>query len=199
LFSACVRPSLAFQDDGIDHMEELFGPNSDEECELDTSSGGGGAPSDIAAPLDGGTQVVTELPVPAEKKFRHPSWPVPGGHIVFSGEGTMDAHCSCEAHKCTTNPCRLNRTAEGTGSVCRGRPLGFLLAWLQLHSKATRQNHSDAGQPKKMTAEDRVALGREIRQRWRMWLNSRPEYRTLVDRERPKGGGEPDEPHMAFD
>jgi hypothetical protein len=74
----------------------------------------------------------------------NPHWQVPGGFIVYDMvNDSLDAHCTAAAHRTEGgSQCRCNRKASGIrqeertrklsmNQQAQGRPLGFLLAWLQ--------------------------------------------------------------------
>ena len=125
----------------------------------------------------------------------HPHWIVPGGYLVYS-RSQFTAVCS--THHDHKNPCRASRTvdpSERTSLKGAGRPLGFLLAWLQagpLMAAATRNQHHD-------TSNKAVALVRyplAVREACREWLSNQPFAEELLSKERPRrlAAGEPAEP-----
>ena len=73
---------------------------------------------------------------PEADKNGRPYYDVGGGYICWNAmAGTFEATCKERCHHNATNPCRATRTSEGVkrGAVnlARGRPLGFLVAWLR--------------------------------------------------------------------
>jgi hypothetical protein len=138
---------------------------------------------------DGG---LPEVPEEKQRVFRNPYWCVPGGWIVYSSEGSLDAHCDCAAHKNPSNPCRLNRGTE-TADEKRGRPLGLLMAWLAMgHARPTRKLHHNAGFWKSITDADLLYLDKTNRLRGRKWLRDHG-LEVLFTFERNKRPDEPEE------
>ena len=111
---------------------------------------------------------------------------------------SLDAHCSLCSHEHRVNPCRLNRTrfkCKRNINKARGRPLGFLLAWLAAGtSKTTRTLHGDMLKPQKRAEGDEAYFTLEIRQRLRIWLVEDGGFTQLLELERPRRAGEPAEP-----
>ena len=141
---------------------------------------------------------VSELPwMPFKSK--HPFWQVPGGHIVFH-LGRLDAHCGFEGtHKNKINPCRLGRTCTEAPSRrgAQGRPLGFLLAWLNVaHKYGDDKRHKNGTKAAQMCVADYDNLSFEVRNKWRMWLNEQTsqEFVDLREKERDARIGESSEP-----
>lgn len=132
------------------------------------------------------------------KGLVHERWIVPGfGEIVYS-EGTstrspqLAAHCSCGHGLCRVN--RVNVRGD-RGPRGRGRPLGFLIAWL----KAGRCPEFSSQESHKALSVDRAfalhpAISLEMRQEARAWAASRPEFASCFAKERPREVGEPEEP-----
>ena len=92
-------------------------------------------PSEVLAPAEPPPLVLAVVPVPVPPRATHKRWDVPGGHIVFNTATQMlDAHCHCDCHHLPGNKCRRGRSVHPDAQRgCRGRPLGFLLAWLHYH------------------------------------------------------------------
>ena len=138
---------------------------------------------------------------PARLLGGHPHFKVPHGHIVFEAGRNflrLGAHCTCDDHKHPTNPCRLNRSCEKDQrdpKHPRGRPLGFLLAWLEAaHSKLDRDAHFRMSVKKHMTPEDKEALSYERRLRARLKAMEDPNLSVLFGLERAQRTGEGLEP-----
>ena len=97
------------------------------------------------------------LPAGIAAKIARASWKVPGGVIKFSGM-SMVATCTNPLHAEKGNPCRISRLVNSKNAESlRGRPLGFLLAWLAMDC-ADRALHINAVSRKKMTIADGVFL-----------------------------------------
>ena len=125
----------------------------------------------------------------------------PHGSLVYNvAARSLDAHCNCEAHKQNRrNPCRLNRTIDADsrrGQSARGRPLGFLLAWLW-HSDACGDSpsHKNAAKPKECTDADREALSLTRRQAARQWAKDNLPS-AVFEKERIQYLSEPEEPEL---
>ena len=131
--------------------------------------------------------------VPKGVRVRHSEVFVPGGKLTFTGK-SLDAHCHCEAHKHRLE-CKLDRTVVPRRVVANsiaGRPLGFLLAWLQYGADCPdRDTHTrEAG--KYVSAAGKFALRWEKRAELRAWAMTQPWYNLIT--ERAKAPDEPDEP-----
>lgn len=106
------------------------------------------------------------------------------GYLKYSiAQNSVGAHCRCDH-----GLCRTNRTLNSKGhSGLRGRPLGFLVAWLQAgQSRHCFDSHQAlARSPGQF--DDLVSL--EKRQAARRWLESQvradPNIQVLLDKERP--------------
>ena len=129
----------------------------------------------------------------------NPYWEVPGGFICHNITGnSLDAHCGSPDHMNKKTPCRLNRTRniplKGWGG--RGRPIGFLLAWLEYHQEwPTRQAHSEATMPRTQTPTDvNVRLSHARRLACRLALAATGRYADLFALERAPFEGEGEEP-----
>jgi hypothetical protein len=148
------------------------------------------------APLEG---VAGEAVIPAPRFFSgHESWQVPGGWIVFnSTELSLDAHCSHPEHRCTRNPCRLNRSSEECRrglNMARGRPLGLLMAWLAAGGrKSSMEKHKATLKPYERDEGDLEFFSLEKRTAGREWLKIQG-HATLLAKERKRRTGEPEEP-----
>jgi hypothetical protein len=155
----------------------------------------------MPASSSGAPPAVGLPPVPlVEDRFfgGNQQWPVPGGFIVYNVRGdSLDAHCSCNRHDDRHNPCRLNRTR----SVCkrginkaRGRPLGYLMAWLAAaHLKGSAAEHKDMTKPRLQTPVDLESFSLARREAGRQWIVDRG-YTDLLEIERKKLDSEPAEP-----
>ena len=139
------------------------------------ASGGGGQVGGSSASAFSVPPPPAAHPVePERKRRRQPAaedmavntvWVVPGGRLVYSEkQDELSAHCALAAHLNPQNPCRLNRTCkeDHSPSKARGRPLGFLLAWL---ADADRHEHRTAHHRARLaqTPEDADALSYEKR------------------------------------
>ncbi len=123
-------------------------------------------------------------------------WAVPGGWVVYNAAAeSLDAHCSCFAHRNPSNPCRLNRTRTGgRGQTARGRPLGLLLAWLRASPcHITRDRHKHMVDVKKRQPGDELFFALDKREFARQWLVDNG-LNDLLGLERPQRIGEPSEP-----
>ena len=65
------------------------------------------------------------------------------GYVVWNKSGmSLDAHCMCDGHG--RRDCKPDRSVKANGRrKAQGRPLGFLLSWLQvgLWCKGSRDTH----------------------------------------------------------
>ena len=123
---------------------------------------------------------------------------VTGGWLVSTGQ-SLDAHCNLCAHDGPLE-CKVDRTCVpkrlSPGSL-RGRPLGFLLAWL-LYGKehADRASHKRAADLSKLDDADKHALRYEVRARLREWAKLQPWYGLIKEHEK-LDPAEPDEPFIS--
>lgn len=103
------------------------------------------------------------------------------------------AHCRLPAHG---HLCRLNRTLkERAGNPAQGRPLGFLLAWLQSAGDfESKEEHMQLGRSPHFILDERMS--HRTRVRARVWLrDAEPDvYRELTQLEREQQSGEGIEP-----
>jgi hypothetical protein len=111
---------------------------------------------------------------------------VPGGDLRYNVRtNTIVAHCKFEVH----GDCRKNRTCSGGrvgGLGGQGRPIGFLMAWLQRQDQhECRQTHVHVP-ANLVTHADRVA-GRHL-------FMTLPGAQEFSQHERAKRPDEPDEP-----
>ena len=128
------------------------------------------------------------------------------GYILFNTNArSLDAHCTVH-EECD---CSTGRTIVGWDSSqggkwtglrsARGRPLGFLVAWLRLarssHDSAT---HLDAMRDARKVGYALYSGRGPARQRAREWVMQTPEMSDLRDAERPQRDGEPLEPDGQF-
>ena len=123
------------------------------------------------------------------------TWIVDGGEIKFPGDSIITI-CANSLHRDGKNPCRLSRTSKSKDAASsRGRPLGFLLAWLKLGS-LNRDLHCKAVRKKTMTDEDKCYLcchDRRSALRLEFSANN-ADANILLGTERRKKPGEADEP-----
>jgi hypothetical protein len=167
--------------------------------------GGGPSPSgrplEVAGVVDGAAlavpvDVLPAVPLAARSFGANQYWRVPGGFLVYNVlEESLDAHCSCDKHVNRKNPCRVNRTRlETRGSPEKGRPLGFLMAWLAAQGcRDSEFAHKSMAIPHRRRPEDLPFLLLARRQAGRTWLQDHG-FHDLLGLERPKRDGEPDEP-----
>ena len=136
-------------------------------------------------------------------RFRHdnPRWKVPGGYIVHNVQrDSLDAHCERACHYVPTNPCRVNRTYCGDylgRPTARGRPLGFLLAWLEVGCDPdckSRDAHSRVADARRRTPDDEALMSKERRLAARQKALDTGRYTAMFDLERPCRDGEGLEP-----
>ena len=122
-------------------------------------------------------------------------WQVPGGTITLNA-GVLIATCGCAEHKLSMNPCRLQRTVSPKGNAPKiGRPLGFLLSWLQLQHCGRhpfQEPHTQAACRKGASELDKSDLDVAARMHWRQYLKDNG-FDDLLACERPCRLGEPDE------
>jgi hypothetical protein len=124
----------------------------------------------------------------------HPWWKVPGGYLVWnSKEESLDAHCTDPRHANNKNPCRTNRKliSKGEKSGPRGRPVGFLLCWLQAQFE-TQAEHKQSITKKTQTPEHREFYSYQRRLAARKWAEVH--IPGVVGLERPCIGDEGSEP-----
>ena len=115
---------------------------------------------------------------------------VPGGIIrFFFADSRFEAVCSNGNHLTAAgSECRLTRTAHAsdTEPAC-GRPLGLLVAWLsQAFDKATRDEHRCPFNICSISLRDRQD-GRRV-------LEGSPAGLRMLEQERERRDGEPEEP-----
>ncbi len=163
----------------------------------------GGSSSAAAAPPD---KKPIEPPkragAMAAPRGSNPYWEVPGGHIVYQvAQGSLDAHCGCDDHVIPSNACRTNRKsshfvgAKSAHTLAQGRPIGYLLVWLQLGATVDRLDHDRMSNRKLRTKADCELLSWERRSKARAWAMQQPHLADLLKKERGCRDGEPDEPH----
>jgi hypothetical protein len=164
--------------------------------EREAPSGGASAVALAPAGSEGAAAPAARL---AHRSFgANRYWQVPGGFIVENDAAeSLDAHCSCPGHEDRRNPCRLNRTriqCKRGVNQARGRPLGLLMAWLACAcEKVSQTKHKDMLYEKRRDVGDEEFLSLAKRQAGRQWLVDHG-FAVLLSRERPRRGGEPDEP-----
>ena len=108
---------------------------------------------------------------------------VPGGFIAYY-DGRKDFYANCKRHVCD---CRKVRTSTGKeAKPQQGRPLGFLMAWLQMKSKNNATHSSILDE----------TIDWEIRSNARIELAKIPGSEHLFNAERSKRPGEWDEPEF---
>ena len=138
-----------------------------------------------------------ELPPPLTK---HPTFKVPGGYIILR-PNSMDAHCSNPAHKCSRNPCRLDRTLRPRKprTTVSGRPLACLLAWL-LHGRncESKDRHKGSASLAQHLPEDDAFFNWFDRYVLRQAALLDESLSALVEAERPKRVDEPLEPLLFY-
>ena len=105
--------------------------------------------------------------------------PTAGGTISFyANKNVFTAVCRHDGH----GQCVVTRQAT-IRARCRGRPLGFMVRWLELgEAAATKDDHREmisviqGDQPSRQVA--------------RLWAEATPEGRVLAAFERPRAAGE---------
>ena len=135
------------------------------------------------------------------RKNNNPRWKVPGGVIVHNlSADSLDAHCERGCHYMPSNPCRVNRTcsADHLGRpTARGRPIGFLLAWLELGCEPdcqSRDAHARVADARRRTPDDEARVSKERRLAARQKAMDTGRYADMFRCERPCRDGEGIEP-----
>merc|ERR1712079_490582 len=148
-----------------------FGSEEGEEGFESSDSEEGDAESAPEAPGEQG-MVIDGQPSWRKRKNDNCYWmPVPGGWLAYDcDQEVLSAHCIRDDHRDRrTNPCRLRRTFRNcTGKRPKGRPIGFLMAWLEdagRHKGA--QAHCDVGKQEKAKPLDIAALCFDFRKKAR--------------------------------
>ncbi len=123
---------------------------------------------------------------------------MPGGHLVYNAaDESIDAHCDLKEHVDRKNPCRLNRSrfvCKRGLNEARGRPVGFLMAWLAAaHHADSATSHKHMSRTRQCHAEDLAHFSFAKRSRGRQWVVDNG-LTDLLGLERPKRGGEGEEP-----
>jgi hypothetical protein len=153
-----------------------------------SSSGGGPPPVAPAVPPGGRHRFGGNL-----------YWPVPGGFLVYNrADESIDGHCSCDAHEDRRNACRINRVrlaCKRGSNLARGRPIGFLMAWLAAAStKDDAASHKRMSNPRTRTPDDLEHFTLAKRESGRQWVVDRGGMTDLLGLERPQRPGEGPEP-----
>lgn len=106
---------------------------------------------------------------------------VPGGYLrYYPSSRRFAAHCEVPEH----GTCRRMKTANEGPAPAQGRPLGYLMAWLEDCNYPSQQSHLHSTH----------SLSLEARQRGREVLKGFASARMLFEVERPQRPGEPEEP-----
>ena len=120
-------------------------------------------------------------------------------------KGSLDAHCACCAGDCSTSRTCSGWDDDGVGAwtglrSARGRPLGFLVAWLRLGRHfATREKHLEAMKNARQKSSPLYSGKGALRQRARDWVIATPSFRHLrVNAERLLRDNEEMEPDGQF-
>eukprot|EP00971_Amphidinium_carterae_P350898 6491798-Amphidinium_carterae.2 len=110
------------------------------------------------------------------------------GKIAYHrSKDAYEAHCPCHARCVLTRTCKGKKKVRGTASA-QGRPLGMLVAWLQMGEGATsREAHWDKAKWIDGLSLDKRRAGRQL-------LKDMRESHVLFPFERPLLPGEEDEP-----
>ncbi len=168
----------------------------------------GSSPSTPKASRTNGAGILaaTAIPESPKKKPKHfpsrikgniQSWDVPGGTLKFDlKQNVLSAHCGVDCHQEEQNECRCRRTLSarlGSTSSAQGRPVGFLMAWLQdQHRHPDGLSHGNLGRRgRPQSSDDRAAMTKQIRMAARYLLD--PEH-PVFRLERDRWPGEDDEP-----
>ena len=112
----------------------------------------------------------------------------PLGIIRFYDKGKrFEATCPRADHVSGGKPCRFTRYSKANKNLAKGRPLGFMMAWLE--AGRYMANHREHIDPLALSS-----LGRADRIRCRGLVNALPGGPVMLDKERPRRAGEPEEP-----
>jgi hypothetical protein len=99
----------------------------------------------------------------------------------------FEATCPRFDHVSGGKPCRLTRYSTANKNLAKGRPLGFMLAWLEAGRHMA--DHHEHIHPLAL-----ASLGLADRIRCRGLINAMPCGPAMLDKERPRRAGEPVEP-----
>ena len=121
-------------DNEVEEEEPADAKDSDSDAELldrGDLDADGGAPPEVPPPVPPPDEVDEDVPFFTVQ--------VEGGHITwYRNTNDLVATCSCGPHQ---PRCRRTRTANIGAIRWKGRPLGFLLAWLVTHECASKADH----------------------------------------------------------
>ena len=190
-------------EDAAGEAEDLAHPDSEpdyhsEDEDLPDEAGDPDAPAlagdppgadDVAADalgMDIVALVVVDPPAPPEPVRAplpdHYIYAVPGGELRFyTKTKRFAAFCDCTDN----HGRRCRRERKVSLAVARGRPLGYLLAWLRLgHTWATNREHMDLG----------AFIAHQERVDSRAWFEAQPNVGHFLAGEEPAPDGAPREP-----
>lgn len=201
--SATDQESDGGEDAAIDEMDDLSlmleelidepspaMPGSPAQLDVEAPAPSSAAPSDAPADAESpGPPVQVEIRERSVRGGATVILQVPGGSIGFyPSKQAFEAVCEQPGHgRCVLTRTKQGRRIGGSASLCGGRPVGFLAAWLA----------AGEGCPSKAAHWEATAIERPLAERAALRAQIAacgPSGRTLLDCERPQEPGEPAEP-----
>ena len=134
---------------------------------------------------------IDSVPVPPPTPRETVRAVIPGLGTIIWDKASSEFRCYCTACGHSNNCAKYRRSTESTANPVQGRPLGYLMAWLELGSGTTEAHHKDNVYP---TPDQR----RVARTRLQKLSERYPDIALLFRRERRCRPGEPDEPDFFF-